>query len=55
MACDEESYNVFSELFDPLVKQHHSKFQMDLFKFEPLELVSLESKLTDRLQGLESI
>ena len=30
MACDEESYSVFSDLFDPVIEKRHNGYTKDM-------------------------
>jgi hypothetical protein len=46
MACDEESFKVFAELFDPIVKDLHPDFNLkNAYNFEELNLVGIENKI----------
>lgn len=46
MACDEESFKVFAELLDPIVKDLHPDFNLKYaYNFEELNLVGIENKI----------
>lgn len=46
MACDEEAYRSFNDLFGPIIKDLHRDFDFRYsYKFEELSAVSLKDKL----------
>ena len=48
MATDEEAYKQFSDLFGPIIKDLHPKFDFRYsYKFEELQLESFEQKLSE--------
>ena len=48
MATDEEAYKTFSDLFGPIIKDLHPKFDFRYsYKFEEFQLQHYETKLTE--------
>jgi len=46
LACDEESYIVFSSLFEPILKELHPRLDLQqTFTFESINLVTIEQKI----------
>ena len=52
MATDEEAYKTFSDLFGPIIKDLHPKFDFRYsYKFEEVNLKSYD----ERLEAIQSI
>jgi len=59
LSSDEEAYKIFFELFEPIIKDLHPKFDVKYaYKLEDLNLVKIEQKISemqDNIRQMESI
>ncbi len=56
MATDEEAYKVFADLFQPIVKDLHPKYDFRYtYKFEELQIEPFVLKIQQNLQLLDAV